>query len=321
MQATTEQPTLAAVLQRLDRVSSQLDAVLARQRKTEEFFDEMAPVFKEVMGEATRQLDALDKKGYFAFGKELVTVAQRVVEHYRPEDVRQLGDAVVGILDTVRELTQPEVLGIAHQATEVLAHADQAEPIGLLGMVRASRSDEVQKGMAVMMELLRQVGRGAAAVAQKKASADGPRARLAARLGPRRALGIERRPPPRPALPEGPPAPPHAACATPAKPAEVAVVLDGVGFSADGHLADPGAWTRALATTLAAAQGVQLGEGQWKLIDFAREEYLQKKASPNIRRITQATGVPTREIYAMFPKAPGRTIARIAGIPKPTGCL
>ena len=312
MQAQIEQPTLAAVLQRLDGVSKQLDQVAARQRKTEEFFDELGPVFKEVMGEATRRLDGLEKQGYFAFGKELITVAQRVVEGYRPEDVRQLGDAVVGILNTVRALTQPEVLAIANQAGEVLTKADQAEPIGLVGMVRASRSDDVQKGMAVMMEVLRQVGKGAAVLAQQKKGNDGQRARLAARLGPKRALGIERRP----AVPQLP-----AACAAPAKPGPAAVVLDGVAYSADGHLADPGVWTRSLAVTIAAAQGLQLGDAQWKLVDFAREEYLQKKASPNIRRITQATGVATKEIYAMFPKAPGRTIARIAGIPKPTGCL
>lgn len=318
MQTHTEQPTLAAVMQRLDGVSRQLENVAARQRKTEEFFDEMGPVFKEVMGEATRRLDGLEKQGYFAFGKELLTVAQRVVEGYRPEDVRQLGDAVVGILNTVRALTQPEVLAIANQAGEVLVKADQAEPIGLVGMVRASRSDEVQKGMAVMMEVLRQVGKGAAVLGQQKKGNDGQRARLAARLGPKRALGIERRPavPQLPAVAQVP-----AACAAPAKPGPAAVVLDGVAYSADGHLADPGVWTRSLAVTIAAAQGLQLGEAQWKLVDFAREEYLQKKASPNIRRITQATGVATKDIYAMFPKAPGRTIARIAGIPKPTGCL
>ncbi len=317
MDTPAQAPTLDAVMQRLDVLSQQVEAVASRQRKTGELFDEMGPVLKAMMGEATQRLDGFEKKGYFAFGKQLVAVGQRIAETYKPEDVRQLGDAVVGILDTVRALTQPEVLTIARQAGEVLTHADQAEPIGLVGMVRASGSNEVQKGMAVMMEVLRQVGRGAAAMAQKKtASGDDKRARLAARLGRSGALGTERKPRLLPAMARAP-----AACAMPSVPGPAAVVLDGIAYSADGHLADPMAWTRSLAATIAAAQGVSLGEPQWKLVDFAREEYLQKKASPNIRRITQATGVPTKEIYALFPKAPGRTIARIAGIPKPTGCL
>jgi dissimilatory sulfite reductase related protein len=43
--------------------------------------------------------------------------------------------------------------------------------------------------------------------------------------------------------------------------------------------------------------------------------------SPNIRRITLELGVSTKDVYALFPKAPARTIAKIAGIPKPAGCL
>lgn len=304
--------------QRLDVISRQLEAIAARQRMTDELIEAFSPVLKEMMGEATQRLERYEQQGYFAFGKELVTVAQKVMQGYKPDDVRQLGDAVVTILDTVRALTQPEVLGIANQAAEVLATADQAEPIGLVGMVRASRSDEVQKGMAVMLELLRHVGRGAQAMAQRKNGHADKRDRLAARLGPKRAMGIERRP--RPALPASAPVA-AAACAKPAAPGPAAVVMDGVAYSADGHLADPSVWSRSLAETIAEAQGVRLGDKQWQLIDFARQEYLDKKASPNIRRITQGTGVPTRDIYALFPKAPGRTIARIAGIPKPTGCL
>jgi sulfur relay (sulfurtransferase) DsrC/TusE family protein len=31
--------------------------------------------------------------------------------------------------------------------------------------------------------------------------------------------------------------------------------------------------------------------------------------------------VTTKELYVLFPRAPGRTIASIAGLPKPAGCL
>ena len=58
-----------------------------------------------------------------------------------------------------------------------------------------------------------------------------------------------------------------------------------------------------------------------EVIRFARLEYLSQSASPNIRRLTSGTGLTTREIYALFPKAPGRSIARVAGIPKPAGCI
>ena len=57
------------------------------------------------------------------------------------------------------------------------------------------------------------------------------------------------------------------------------------------------------------------------LSEALRAEYEKVKVAANIRRLTLLTGLSTKDIYALFPKAPGRTIARIAGTPKPAGCL
>ena len=307
-----DQVTANAILAKLDELSTEISRIGERQRQTEELFEEATPILKEVMATATGRLDALEKKGYFAFGKEALGLVDRVVTGFSPDDVRQLGDAVVGILDTVRSLTQPDVLAVAGEVSEVLAHADDAEPIGIVGMVRASRNDDVQRGMAVMLEMLRHVGRAAS----KASKSPKPSA-----LAPRRAKA---------ALPPAAPRPvrvavsakPAASCATPRnEPAVAAAVIDGVAFTADGHLVDPSAWTRALGENIAKLQGLELGEPHWKIVDFARQEFLETKASPNIRRITQALGISTKDMFALFPKAPARTVAKIAGIPKPVGCL
>lgn len=325
-----------ALARRLDVIEEQLAYLVRRQKKQEELFAEMTPIAKEVLNTVTERFGELEREGAIAFAKELLVVTRKVVQHYGPEDVRQFGDAVVKILDTVRALTQPEVLAIADQASSVLQNADQAEPIGIMGMVRASRNEDVQKGMAVMMEVLKHVGRGAKAMAEQRqeaSAADDRKAKLAQKLGPRKkkVLGVERTrvaPPPdaaararQEAIDLGPPA---AGCAVPGEaPASAQAVteLDGVGFTADGHLADPGQWTRELAVTLAEAQGVELDEARWKVVEFARADFEQHGASPNVRRLTMGTGLATRDLYTMFPKAPARTIAKIAGIPKPAGCI
>jgi TusE/DsrC/DsvC family sulfur relay protein len=72
---------------------------------------------------------------------------------------------------------------------------------------------------------------------------------------------------------------------------------------------------------IAAAQGVGMSEAHWKVVEFVRADFEATKVSPNIRRITQATGVSTKDLYTLFPKAPARTVAKIAGIPKPAGCI
>jgi tRNA 2-thiouridine synthesizing protein E len=316
----TARDDLAALTARLTAMDARLSYLVRQQEQTAELIAEMTPILREALGTATTKLDALDKKGYFAFGKELIGVGERVVEGFTPADVRQLGDAVVSILGSVRAMTTPRMLEIADEAALALEKADETEPLGLLGMVRATRDDDVQKGMAVMMELMRHVGRAArAAREERKVDPIAERnAKLAAALGPRKkkVLGVER--PTVAARSLGPPA----ACAVPSTgPRAVAAVIDGVAFGADGHLADPATWTPDLAQKLAEAQGITLDEARWAVVNFARADFESTQASPNIRRLTQGTSLSTKDIYALFPRAPGRTIAKIAGIPKPAGCI
>ena len=78
-------PKLDAIVSRLDALTAQVAYLVERQRKQEELFAEMTPILKEVMATATTRLDALEKKGYFAFGKELVQVGDRVVTGFSPD--------------------------------------------------------------------------------------------------------------------------------------------------------------------------------------------------------------------------------------------
>lgn len=307
-QANASDPVLA----RLDALDARLAAMMERQRKQDELFDELRPMMSVMMREATRRLDAFEKRGHVEFVKELVKVGDRVLESYTADDVRQFGDAVIGILDTVRAMTQPEVLAVMGDAAELVAEPEKAEALGLVGMVRATSNSDVQRGMGVMMELLKKVGQGAAAAKRARQ----PKPRSAPRL-PARAVagGLAATAPRRAVAAAGP------ACATPKPPGPAAVVIDGVAFTADGHLADPAAWSRPLAERVAATLGVAMTEAHWRVVGFARADWEATKASPNIRRITTSIDVSTKELYALFPKAPARTVAKIAGTPKPAGCL
>jgi TusE/DsrC/DsvC family sulfur relay protein len=275
------------------------------------------------MGTATTKLDGLEKQGYFAFGRELVRVGERIVEGFSPDDVQKLGDAVVGILETVRAMTQPEVLQIAGEASLAIQKVDEVEPMGLIGMVRATRDDDVQRGMAVMMDVMRHVGRAAQVVATHRAARPSAtkRSKLDAITGAKKkkVLGVERARSVEASSPARPRPAPREVAQPSAAPSTT--LIGGVEFTPDGHLADPNAWTPQLAAQLAATLGVELGEAQSKVIEFARRDFLATGMSPNIRRITLELGVSTKDVYALFPKAPARTIAKIAGIPKPAGCL
>ncbi len=91
---------------------------------------------------------------------------------------------------------------------------------------------------------------------------------------------------------------------------------------ADGHLANYAEWTEEIAKELANEEGIsELTDRHWKVINLMRKEFIEKGDAPSIRRLTKESGVETKELYALFPKGPAKKAAKIAGIPKPKGCI
>jgi tRNA 2-thiouridine synthesizing protein E len=73
---------------------------------------------------------------------------------------------------------------------------------------------------------------------------------------------------------------------------------------------------------LAAQDGISdLTDRHWQVIHFMRSEYLDKGTGPTVRVLGKTSGVSIKELYELFPKGPAKVAARIAGIPKPRGCI
>ncbi len=91
---------------------------------------------------------------------------------------------------------------------------------------------------------------------------------------------------------------------------------------AEGFFTDPEQWTEEMADELARENGIdQLTDRHWVVIRFMRNAYLETGAAPSIRSLGKASGVPIKELYQLFPKGPAKLAAKIAGIPKPRGCI
>ena len=90
----------------------------------------------------------------------------------------------------------------------------------------------------------------------------------------------------------------------------------------DGFFTDPTEWTESMAPELAAEEGIaELTPRHWQVIRFMRHEYDEKGTGPTVRVLGKTSGVPVKELYQLFPKGPAKIAARIAGIPKPRGCI
>ena len=91
---------------------------------------------------------------------------------------------------------------------------------------------------------------------------------------------------------------------------------------AEGFLVDPNEWDEELAARIARENGIpELTPRHWLVVRFMRERYLATGTAPTIRSLGKESGVPVKELYALFPKGPAKLAAKIGGIPKPHGCI
>lgn len=103
---------------------------------------------------------------------------------------------------------------------------------------------------------------------------------------------------------------------------ETKLLTEALEFDKDGHLANREDWTESIAQELAYLEEVgELNERHWTVIDYIRKEFEEKGDAPSIRRLTKESGVSTKELYQLFPKGPAKKAAKIAGLPKPKGCI
>jgi tRNA 2-thiouridine synthesizing protein E len=90
----------------------------------------------------------------------------------------------------------------------------------------------------------------------------------------------------------------------------------------EGFFVDPAQWTEEMAPELARREGIEeLTLAHWQVLRFMRSEYFEKGTGPTVRALGKSSGVSVKELYQLFPKGPAKVAARIAGIPKPRGCI
>ncbi len=95
-------------------------------------------------------------------------------------------------------------------------------------------------------------------------------------------------------------------------------------FEVDGNgfLVNPEIWDDEVARLIAKYDGIdELTEKHWAVINIIRQNYEEKGMAPMIRQICKATGLKLRQIYELFPLGPARGACRVAGLPKPDGCV
>lgn len=90
----------------------------------------------------------------------------------------------------------------------------------------------------------------------------------------------------------------------------------------DGFIQDPSQWDENVARDLAKTEGVEeMGDDHWKLVNYIRDYYLKFQIAPMIRKLCKETGFDLKYVYQLFPSGPAKGACKVAGLPKPTGCV
>ena len=90
----------------------------------------------------------------------------------------------------------------------------------------------------------------------------------------------------------------------------------------DGFLSNPKEWDKEVARLIAKHDGIEeMNDKHWAIVNVIRKNWEEKDMAPMVRVICKETGVKLREIYTLFPLGPARGACRVAGLPKPDGCV
>ncbi len=155
---TVDAGELLPTLETLLRSLSDLERAMRAIRPMLELVETVSELGRPAMESMTRSLATLDDRGYFDFARSGVRVVDRVVTGFDESDIEALGDNVVLILETLRDMTQPEVMQMLRRTLASAGGDEMADPPGLLGLMRLMRKPETRRGLARMIHALDSLG-------------------------------------------------------------------------------------------------------------------------------------------------------------------
>ena len=126
-----------------------------------DFLNDFSPISRELFIDFMNKLDEFDRKGYFQFMQELSKVMDNVVVSFSADDVKHLAENVVTILNTVKNLTQPDMLKAVNNAVNVYKNLDVhvSEKVGVFTLIKEFNKPEVKKGLAFGLKFLENLGK------------------------------------------------------------------------------------------------------------------------------------------------------------------
>ncbi len=122
---------------------------------------EVGPIANEVIIDFTKQMNEFEQKGYFRFFKEFGPIIDNVVQGFSPEDLKGLADNIVSILNTFKEMTQPEVLDTMQNAIKAFnsMETETVPSYSVWKLLREMNSPEMKKALGYGITFMKNVSK------------------------------------------------------------------------------------------------------------------------------------------------------------------
>jgi tRNA 2-thiouridine synthesizing protein E len=89
----------------------------------------------------------------------------------------------------------------------------------------------------------------------------------------------------------------------------------------EGFMTEYEEWDEEVGAALAGQIGIEMTDAHWDVIRFLRNDFAEQGQTATIRRVSTVGGIPTKDLFMLFPKKPAKKMAYVAGLPKPAGCV
>lgn len=147
---------LLFLIKRLLRDTHLLVGLLDRLEAGVELIEETQQIGQGVFNQAVFTLDRLERDGYFNFAREGWKIFNRIVTEFSEDDIQALGENIVTILNTVKNLTQPEIMSMTNNALKAIQEEPVTEKdISMFALLRDLSDPQVRRGLARLMNLLK----------------------------------------------------------------------------------------------------------------------------------------------------------------------
>ncbi|MCE7984204.1 MAG: DUF1641 domain-containing protein [Caldilinea sp. CFX5] len=150
---------LMALLKRLLRNRRNIELLLDQLESVGDLVETVGPVSKAAFDSAVGTLEQMERKGYFAFSRGGLQILDNIVTSFNEEDVKALGDNIVLILQTIKSMTQPEILNFVRNTVMVVeGEKDKELDTSYMSLLRGVKDPNVRRGLALTMRVLGTIG-------------------------------------------------------------------------------------------------------------------------------------------------------------------